>query len=546
MASTNPIRAGLTVALLAASPLVVPAVTGQIAPAAAAVNVSVNIGTFYNGLSSYGDWTNYRGSYVWIPNNVNAGWRPYTVGHWVWTNEYGWMWVSNEPFGWAAYHYGRWGYSNEVGWYWVPGQRWAPAWVSWRNSDADVAWAPLPPERDDTVVAASYDTLPDYYWNVVPSRSFLAPSLSAVLVFDTGARKRVIANGQPGGNVVIRNNTVMNTFINVDFIRKQTGQPVKPLRVVQADKPGKVEMQGDQITTFVGTVDKGNDIKPATIVDVTQVKDKVKGRVTRDKPVKEIGLPANGQPMGANNAGAGNATGGDATGQPANGTDQTGKPAGKNKGKPKLGKDQLQNGVTTGTGGDATGAGQATGGDNGQPAGGTGQNGKLTGKNKGKPKLNKDQLQNGAATGNSGTAGTGQPPTDNQGQPNPGKKKLKRLPPPGTLDQGGSGMNGMGGQPDSGQVIMAKPKNKRKPMTDQNGMSGNGGMMNGNAGMNGQNMGGQNMGGGQGGIKNPGKLRHPPQPKLNDQMMNGQPGKSKGKKQACDPQTDPSCPPTLN
>jgi uncharacterized protein YraI len=37
--------------------------------------------------------------------------RPYTVGRWVFTDRYGWMWASSEPFGWATYHYGRWGFS---------------------------------------------------------------------------------------------------------------------------------------------------------------------------------------------------------------------------------------------------------------------------------------------------------------------------------------------------------------------------------------------------------------------------------------------------
>ena len=44
-------------------------------------------------------------------------------------------WASEEPFGWATYHYGRWGYSDRMGWFWVPGNRWAPAWVAWRQHD---------------------------------------------------------------------------------------------------------------------------------------------------------------------------------------------------------------------------------------------------------------------------------------------------------------------------------------------------------------------------------------------------------------------------
>ena len=94
-----------------------------------------NRATFYDRLTPYGNWIWLQGQYVWVPRNVGPQWRPYTVGRWVYTDRYGWMWSSREPFGWATYHYGRWGYSNRVGWFWVPGNRWAPAWVSWRQSN---------------------------------------------------------------------------------------------------------------------------------------------------------------------------------------------------------------------------------------------------------------------------------------------------------------------------------------------------------------------------------------------------------------------------
>ena len=75
----------------------------------------------------------------------SENWRPYTVGHWVYTDEYGWYWHSYEPFAWAVYHYGRWGYDPSYGWFWVPGDTWAPAWVEWRYGDRYVGWAPAGP-----------------------------------------------------------------------------------------------------------------------------------------------------------------------------------------------------------------------------------------------------------------------------------------------------------------------------------------------------------------------------------------------------------------
>lgn len=102
---------------------------------------------FYEPLSSYGSWfqtTDY--GYVYQPNVVrDQRWRPYTRGRWAFT-DHGWTWVSNEPFGWACYHYGRWALVRDIGWVWVPGDQWAPAWVTWRESPGHIGWAPLPPE----------------------------------------------------------------------------------------------------------------------------------------------------------------------------------------------------------------------------------------------------------------------------------------------------------------------------------------------------------------------------------------------------------------
>src|SRR3990172_5643905 len=101
-------------------------------------------GTFYGQLAPYGNWVWLQGQYVWVPNNADPAWRPSPVGRWVYTDRYGWFWASDEPYGWATYHYGRWGFSNRVGWFWVPGSRWAPAWVSWGESEAHITPAPRP------------------------------------------------------------------------------------------------------------------------------------------------------------------------------------------------------------------------------------------------------------------------------------------------------------------------------------------------------------------------------------------------------------------
>ena len=72
-------------------------------------------------------------------------------GHWVYTDEWGWYWVSDDDeddWGWVTYHYGRWAFDRRLGWFWVPGDEWAPAWVDWRYGGDYVGWAPLPPDDD--------------------------------------------------------------------------------------------------------------------------------------------------------------------------------------------------------------------------------------------------------------------------------------------------------------------------------------------------------------------------------------------------------------
>ena len=104
--------------------------------------------TFYSKLEPYGDWMETGDyGYVFQPRQADQwrDWRPYTNGHWVYTDA-GWTWISDEQFGWATYHYGRWIRLRSVGWVWVPGEHWAPTWVSWRKGNDYVGWAPLPPE----------------------------------------------------------------------------------------------------------------------------------------------------------------------------------------------------------------------------------------------------------------------------------------------------------------------------------------------------------------------------------------------------------------
>jgi len=193
--------------------------------------------TFYTQLDRYGDWRETSDyGYVWQPRQAQSRtWRPYTDGHWVYT-DVGWTWVSEEPFGWATYHYGRWTRLRNIGWVWVPGDEWAPAWVSWRKSSDYVGWAPLPPEaRFDRGTGihnwsdSYYDVGPDQYC-FVETKQFGAPRLENALV--PSERNVTIVNQTTNvTNITYNNTTIVNQGPSYDEIRTQTQQPIERLRL---------------------------------------------------------------------------------------------------------------------------------------------------------------------------------------------------------------------------------------------------------------------------------------------------------------------------
>jgi hypothetical protein len=161
------------------------AAVAGIVVAAGAFSASVAIATltpahaqvsaeFQSALEPYGSWQPHpRFGEVWVPYDLPPDWRPYTYGRWVYTEEWGWYWVSDEEeadWGWVTFHYGRWAHDRRLGWFWVPGDEWGPAWVDWRRGDDYVGWAPLPPDE----VIYEYDNDPSY-WIFLPPRYLVAP-----------------------------------------------------------------------------------------------------------------------------------------------------------------------------------------------------------------------------------------------------------------------------------------------------------------------------------------------------------------------------------
>ncbi len=123
----------------------------------------------FDELDRYGTWIDIPAyGTVWQPR-VSPDWRPYTYGHWVWSDN-GWVWVGYEPFAWIVYHYGSWYDDRGYGWVWVPAYDWAPAQVAWATSDDYIAWAPLPPQGAQIVQPG--DPYWDQMWVLVPVARF--------------------------------------------------------------------------------------------------------------------------------------------------------------------------------------------------------------------------------------------------------------------------------------------------------------------------------------------------------------------------------------
>ena len=164
----------LAVAVIACVAIAVGALSASVTIAALTPAHAQVLAEFQSALEPYGSWQPHpRFGEVWVPYDLPPGWRPYTYGRWVYTEEWGWYWVSDEEeadWGWVTFHYGRWAHDRRLGWFWVPGDEWGPAWVDWRRGDDYVGWAPLPPDE----VVYEYDNDPSY-WIFLPPRYLVAP-----------------------------------------------------------------------------------------------------------------------------------------------------------------------------------------------------------------------------------------------------------------------------------------------------------------------------------------------------------------------------------
>jgi len=59
----------------------------------------------------------------------------------------------------------------------VPGNEWSPAWVSWRQGDEVIGWAPMPPDE----IYADVQDDPDF-WVFVRASDIIAPTIAVVVL----------------------------------------------------------------------------------------------------------------------------------------------------------------------------------------------------------------------------------------------------------------------------------------------------------------------------------------------------------------------------
>lgn len=215
----------------------------------AQAHTTVSFNLFFDALAPYGNWVSTPDyGYVWSPTDVGQEWEPYTNGHWVWS-DYGWTWVSYEPWGWVPFHYGRWVYTDYYGWIWIPGTVWAPAWVTWYTGPDYIGWAPLPPDdRFSLEVGISFSNhnyyVPPRDVVFVPSDSFLSTGIRDVVI-PRSRNVTIIRNTRDVNNVTIVNNKVINRGPDVNFVEKVTRTRVEKVNLFDRDIDQRTIVKGD-------------------------------------------------------------------------------------------------------------------------------------------------------------------------------------------------------------------------------------------------------------------------------------------------------------
>ena len=225
----------------------------------------VNFQVFYDALSPYGEWVDYKNyGYAWIPD-AGPDFVPYsTAGYWVSTN-YGWTWVSDYEWGWAPFHYGRWDYDNYYGWLWIPDNEWGPSWVNWRRADGYYGWSPMEPGISLSIsFGRSYNSYNDH-WMFVRDMDFERHDLNRYFV-NRNDRASIIRNSSVINRTYIDNSrhTTYVTGPAREDVQRVTGRRINPVSIRENNRPGQ-DLSNGQMNIYRPQVQKniGNQSRPA-------------------------------------------------------------------------------------------------------------------------------------------------------------------------------------------------------------------------------------------------------------------------------------------
>lgn len=253
-------------------------------PAHADVRASVNVSFFYDSLAPHGQWiSSAQFGYVWRPLRVYAGWRPYSDGYWVYT-DFGWTFVSDDPWGWATYHYGRWYFDPFYGWVWVPGYEWAPAWVVFHQGGGYVGWAPLPPNVSlSLAIGGGYRFDPRAYC-FVEERHFVDRRMPRYLV----APERNVALVRSTVNVTHfarAGDRYVNRSLSTARIERSARQRIerRPIVDLSDHRRAGLRVESDRVAAFRPQVSRQAAHPPREVV---RRGDSRGGRIDRERPAR--------------------------------------------------------------------------------------------------------------------------------------------------------------------------------------------------------------------------------------------------------------------
>ena len=158
---------------------------------------------YSDSLDGRGHWVDSdEYGWVWQPAGVSDDWRPYYDGRWA-AYPGGMTWISPEPWAYLTYHYGRWNWSVGLGWTWIPGVYYSPAWVAWDYTGGYCGWAPL--GYYNTPCHWGYGAWGGgYCWNVVSINYINVANVRSRIYSDAGVLRSFntgtgATTWQPGG-----------------------------------------------------------------------------------------------------------------------------------------------------------------------------------------------------------------------------------------------------------------------------------------------------------------------------------------------------------